>query len=96
MMFFCDTSIDEHFSRFLSFFFDLFVVRRAVSELAEALRDSDDVKKQGNEWAKENKDLRERLEALEKEIRIKSLQPRSPGKLVATTTETYEVCTNLL
>ena len=52
---------------------------RAVSELAEALRDSDDVKKQGNEWAKENKDLRERLESLEKEIRIKSLQPRSPG-----------------
>ena len=50
-----------------------------MSELAEALRDSDDVKKQGNEWAKENKDLRERLEALEKEIRIKSLQPRSPG-----------------
>ena len=31
---------------------------RAVSELAEALRDSDDVKKQGNECAKENKDLR--------------------------------------
>ena len=49
--------------------------------MAEALRDSDDVKKQGNEWAKENKDLRERLEALEKEIRIKSLQPRSPGNL---------------
>ena len=37
------------------------------------------MKKQGNEWAKENKDLRERLESLEKEIRIKSLQPRSPG-----------------
>ena len=49
-----------------------------MSELAEALRDSDDVKKQGNEWAKENKELRERLEALEKEIRIKSLH-RSPG-----------------
>ena len=31
---------------------------RAVSELAEALRDSDDVKKQGSECAKENKDLR--------------------------------------
>ena len=30
----------------------------AVSELAEALRDSDDVKKQRNEAAKENKDLR--------------------------------------
>ena len=51
---------------------------RAVSELAEALRDSDDVKKQGNECAKENKDLRERLDGLEKEIRIRSLQ-RSPG-----------------
>ena len=59
------------------YFFPFFC--RAVSELAEALRDSDDVKKQGNEWAKENKDLRERLESLEKEIRIKSLQPRSPG-----------------
>ena len=31
---------------------------RAVSELAEALRDSDDVKKQGNECAKDNKELR--------------------------------------
>ena len=31
---------------------------RAVSDLAEALRDSDDVKKQRNEASKENKDLR--------------------------------------
>ena len=51
---------------------------RAVSELAEALRDSDDAKKQRNEVVKENKEMRERLETLEKEIRIKSLQ-RSPG-----------------
>lgn len=49
-----------------------------MSDLAEALRDSDDVKKQRNEIVKENKELRERLEALEKEVRIKSLQ-RSPG-----------------
>ena len=67
----------SRFQKILSIFF----LYRAVSELAEALRDSDDVKKQGNEWAKENKDLRERLEALEKEIRIKSLQPRSPGNV---------------
>ena len=37
---------------------------RAVSELAEALRDSDDVKKQGNECAKENKDLRYEFNSL--------------------------------
>eukprot|EP00094_Tigriopus_californicus_P004987 TCALIF_04803-PA protein Name:"Similar to DLG5 Disks large homolog 5 (Homo sapiens)" AED:0.14 eAED:0.14 QI:159/0.90/0.87/0.96/0.90/0.93/32/0/2037 len=51
---------------------------RAVSELAEALRDSDDVKKQQNEAIKENKELRERLESLEKEVRLKSLHC-SPG-----------------
>ena len=31
---------------------------RAVSDLAEALRDSDDVKKQRNEAVKENKEFR--------------------------------------
>ena len=51
---------------------------RAVSDLAEALRDCDDAKKQMNGTLKENKEFRERLETLEKEIRIKSLQ-RSPN-----------------
>ena len=51
---------------------------RAVSELAEALRDSDDIKKDRNETQKENKDLRERLEIVEKSLRMKSLQ-RSTG-----------------
>ena len=51
---------------------------RAVSELAEALRDSDDIKKERNATQKENKDLRERLEAVEKTLRMKSLQ-RSTG-----------------
>ncbi|XP_069186254.1 disks large homolog 5 isoform X4 [Procambarus clarkii] len=36
---------------------------RAVSELAIALRDSDDIKKQRNETSKELKELKERLEA---------------------------------
>ena len=54
---------------------------RAVSELAEALRDSDDVKKQGNECAKENKDLRERLDGLEKEIRIRKVNPSVRGRI---------------
>ena len=51
---------------------------RAVSDLAEALRDCDDAKKQMNGTLKENKEFRERLETLEKEIRIKCLQ-RSPN-----------------
>ena len=48
-------------------FFVLFF--RAVSELAEALRDSDDIKKEKNEIQKECKELRERLEAVEKTLR---------------------------
>lgn len=41
---------------------------RAVSDLAEALRDSDDIKKQRNEASKELKELKEKLEAeLEKD-----------------------------
>ena len=54
---------------------------RAVSELAEALRDSDDVKKQRNGAVKENKELKERLETLEKENRLKSTSSsrNSPG-----------------
>ena len=43
-----------------------------MSELAEALRDSDDIKKERNETQKENKDLRERLENVEKTLRMKS------------------------
>ena len=50
---------------------------RAVSDLAEALRDCDDAKKQMNGALKENKEFRERLETLEKEIRINSLQRAS-------------------
>ena len=50
---------------------------RAVSELAEALRDSDDIKKERNETQKENKDLRERLENVEKTLRMKSQLHRS-------------------
>ena len=46
--------------------------------MAEALRDSDDIKKERNATQKENKDLRERLEAVEKTLRMKSLQ-RSTG-----------------
>ena len=56
----------------------LIFIFRAVSELAEALRDSDDIKKERNETQKENKDLRERLEIVEKSLRMKSLQ-RSTG-----------------
>ena len=56
------------------FFFSLY---RAVSELAEALRDSDDIKKERNETQKENKDLRERLENVEKTLRMKSQLHRS-------------------
>ena len=52
---------------------------RAVSELAEALRDSDDIKKERNETQKENKDLRERLEAVEKTLRMKSQLQRVDG-----------------
>ena len=58
--------------------YEIFFLIRAVSELAEALRDSDDIKKERNETQKENKDLRERLEAVEKSLRMKSLQ-RSTG-----------------
>ena len=47
--------------------------------MAEALRDSDDIKKERNATQKENKDLRERLEAVEKSLRMKSLQ-RSTGQ----------------
>lgn len=44
---------------------------RAVSDLAEALRDSDDLKKQRNEACKELKVLKEALEAqLEKEANL--------------------------
>ena len=50
---------------------------RAVSDLAEALRDCDDAKKQMSAAAKENKEFRERLETLEKEIRISALQRAS-------------------
>lgn len=50
---------------------------RAVSDLAEALRDCDDCKKQMNGALKENKEIRERLETLEKEIRVNSLQRAS-------------------
>jgi hypothetical protein len=46
--------------------------------LAEALHESDDVKKDSNVTHKENKELRERLEAVEKSLRMKSLQ-RSTG-----------------
>ena len=49
----------------------LIFIFRAVSELAEALRDSDDIKKERNETQKENKDLRERLEIVEKSLRMK-------------------------
>ena len=38
-----------------------------MSELAEALRDLDEVKKNRNELNKENKDLREKIENVEKE-----------------------------
>ena len=62
-------------TKFHEFSHDIF---RAVSELAEALRDSDDIKKDRNETQKENKDLRERLEIVEKSLRMKSLQ-RSTG-----------------
>ena len=51
---------------------------RAVSELAEALRDLDEAKKNRNELSKENKDLRDRLESVEKENRMRMLQ-RSIG-----------------
>ena len=50
---------------------------RAVSDLAEALRDCDDAKKQMSAALKENKEFRERLETLEKEIRVSSLQRAS-------------------
>lgn len=41
---------------------------RAVSDLAEALRDSDDIKKQRNEASKELKELKEKFESeLEKD-----------------------------
>lgn len=44
---------------------------RAVSDLAEALRDSDDIKKQRNEASKELNTLREKMEAdQDKENRI--------------------------
>ncbi|CAG0884142.1 unnamed protein product [Darwinula stevensoni] len=43
---------------------------RAVSDLAEALRDSDDMKKQRNAFSKEIKELRELLEAQEQEMRL--------------------------
>ncbi|XP_065342347.1 disks large homolog 5 isoform X2 [Cloeon dipterum] len=47
---------------------------RAVSDLAEALRDSDDIKKQRNEASKELKELKEKMEVqLEKEARLKQL-----------------------
>ena len=52
---------------------------RAVSELAEALRDLDEVKKNRNETNKENKELRERIESAEKENRMRMLQ-RSIGQ----------------
>ena len=52
---------------------------RAVSELAEALRDLDEVKKNRNEVSKENKDLRERIESVEKDARMRMLQ-RSVGQ----------------
>ena len=51
---------------------------RAVSELAEALRDLDEVKKNRNELNKENKDLRDKIENVEKESRMRMLQ-RSVG-----------------
>ena len=51
---------------------------RAVSELAEALRDLDEVKKNRNETNKENKDLREKIENVEKDNRMRMLQ-RSVG-----------------
>ncbi|KAK8726700.1 hypothetical protein OTU49_010006, partial [Cherax quadricarinatus] len=43
---------------------------RAVSELAIALRDSDDIKKQRNETSKELKELKERLEAEEEKAAV--------------------------
>ncbi|KAG1674896.1 Disks large 5 [Nymphon striatum] len=53
---------------------------RAVSDLAEALRDSDDMKKQKNETSKELKELREKMESqLEKESRMKQLNSVSPN-----------------
>lgn len=52
---------------------------RAVSELAEALRDLDEVKKNRAEFSKENKELRERIELVEKDARMRMLQ-RSVGQ----------------
>lgn len=51
-----------------------------MSELAESLRDLDEVKKNRNELNKENKDLREKIENAEKEreSRMRMLQ-RSVG-----------------
>lgn len=47
---------------------------RAVSDLAEALRDSDNIKKQKNETSKELKVLKEKMEAqVEKESRMLQL-----------------------
>ncbi|XP_071442600.1 disks large homolog 5 isoform X2 [Hetaerina americana] len=47
---------------------------RAVSDLAEALRDSDDIKKQRNEASKELKELKEKMEVqAERESRSKRL-----------------------
>lgn len=49
-----------------------------MSDLAEALRDLDEIKKNRNELNKENKDLREKIENVEKESRMRMLQ-RSVG-----------------
>ena len=51
---------------------------RAVSDLAEALRDLDEIKKNRVELNKENKELRDKIENSEKENRMRLLQ-RSVG-----------------
>ena len=51
----------------------------AVTQLAEALNDLDAVKKTRIEVVKENRELRERIESVEKDARIRMLQ-RSVGQ----------------
>ncbi|KAG0712641.1 Disks large 5 [Chionoecetes opilio] len=62
---------------------------RKVSELAEALRDSDDMKKQRNETSKELKELKERLEAEQEKV-VRQLPPHSHSRDSAIDTDLQE------
>ncbi|XP_063844799.1 disks large homolog 5-like isoform X5 [Scylla paramamosain] len=62
---------------------------RKVSELAEALRDSDDMKKQRNETSKELKELKERLEAEQEKV-VRQQPPHNHSRDSAIDTDLQE------